>query len=108
MDKFDLATDDGYIDFNVSGIPEEAVKRSENFNILQFIRRITRHPQQEAVQNDLDKQQSFNAFTDESKNAIMDAGNIEFPRSSMRSRSGNASFVLTTVIQASYTVYVDV
>ena len=30
-DKFDLATDDGNIDFNISGIPEEAVKRSENF-----------------------------------------------------------------------------
>ena len=39
VDKFDLATDDANIDFNVSGIPEEAVKRSENFNILQLIRR---------------------------------------------------------------------
>ena len=77
VDKFDLATDDANVDFNISGIPEEAVKRSENFNILQLIRRITRHPQQEAVQNDLDKEQSFNAFSDESKSAIMDAGNIE-------------------------------
>ena len=76
-DKFDLVTDDENIDFNISGIPDEAVKRSENFNILQLIRRITRHPQQEAVQNDLDKQQSFNAFSHESKVAIMDAGNIE-------------------------------
>ena len=54
-DKFDLATDVGYIDFNISGIPDEAVKRSQNFNILQLIRRITSHPQQEAVQNDLEK-----------------------------------------------------
>ena len=38
-------------------IPDEAVKRSQNFNILHLIRRITSHPQQEAVQNDLDKQQ---------------------------------------------------
>ena len=65
LDKFDLATDDANVDFNISGIPEEAVKRSENFNILQLIRRITRHPQKEAVQNDLDKEQSFNAFSDE-------------------------------------------
>ena len=63
--------------FNISGIPEEAVKRSENFNILQLIRRITRHPQKQAVQNDLDKELSFNAFSDESKRAIMEAGNIE-------------------------------
>ena len=60
-DKFDLATDEGNIDFNISCISDEAVKRSETFNILQLIRRITRHPQQQAVQDDLDKQQSFNA-----------------------------------------------
>ena len=77
VDKFDLATDDANVDFSVSGLPEEAVKRSENFSILQLIRRITSHPQQEAVQNDLEQQQSFNAFSDESKVAIMDAGNIE-------------------------------
>ena len=77
VDKFDLATDDANVDFSVSGIPEEAVKRSENFNILQLIRRITRHPQKQAVQNDLDKEQSFNAFSDESKKAIKESGNIE-------------------------------
>ena len=77
VDKFDLATDEANVDFSVSGIPEEAVKRSENFNILQLIRRITRHPQNKPVQNDFDKEQSFNAFSDESKRAIMEAGNIE-------------------------------
>ena len=45
VDKFDLATDDANVDYSVSGIPEEAVKRSEKFYILQLIRRITRHPQ---------------------------------------------------------------
>ena len=77
VDKFDLATDDANVDYSVSGIPEEAMKRSDNFNILQLIRRITRHPQKQAVQKDLDKEQSFNAFSNESKRAIMDAGNIE-------------------------------
>ena len=70
VDKFDLATDDTNIDFSVSGIPEETVKRSETLNILQLIRRITRHPQKQAVQNDLDQKQSFNAFSAESKKAI--------------------------------------
>ena len=77
VDKFDLATNDANVDFSVSGIPEEAVKRSENFNILQLIRRITRHPQKQAVQNDLDQEQSFNAFSAESKKAIKEAGNSE-------------------------------
>ena len=70
-DKLDLATDEGNIVFNISGISDEAVKCSETFNILQLIRRITRHPQQQAVQDDLDKQHSFNVFSDESKAAIM-------------------------------------
>ena len=65
------------IHFSVSGIPEETVKRSETLNILQLIRRITRHPQKQAVQNDLDQKQSFNAFSVESKKAIKESGNIE-------------------------------
>ena len=77
VDKVDFATDDANVDFSVSGIPEEAVKRSENFNVLQLIRRITRHPQKQAVQNDLDQKQSLNAFSAESKKAIKEAGNIE-------------------------------
>ena len=77
VDQFNLATNDADIDFSVSGIPEETVKRSETMSILNLIRRITRHPQKEAVQNDLDKKQSFNAFSDESKKAIKESGNIE-------------------------------
>ena len=76
-DKFNLATDVENIDFNISGIPDEAVKRSQNFNIHDLIQRIVSHPQPEAVQNDLEQQQSFNAFSDESEVAIMDAGNTE-------------------------------
>ena len=53
------------------------MKRSETLNILQLIRRITRHPQKQAVQNDLDQKQSFNAFSAESKKAIKESGNIE-------------------------------
>ena len=77
VDQFDFATKDANIDFSVSGIPEETVKRSETMNILELIRRITRHPQKQAVQNDLDKKQSFNAFSAESKKAIKESGNIE-------------------------------
>ena len=77
VDQFNLATNNANIDFSVSGIPEETVKRSETMSILNLIRTIARHPQQEAVQNDLDKKQSFNAFSAESKKAIKESGNIE-------------------------------
>ena len=76
-DKFNLATDDENIDFNISGIPDATVKRSQSFNIHDLIQRIVSHPQQEAVQNDLEQHQLFNAFSDDSKIAIMDAGNTE-------------------------------
>ena len=59
------------------GIPDATVKGSQSFNIHDLSQRIVSHPQQEAVQNDLEQQQSFNAFSDESKVAIMDAGNTE-------------------------------
>ena len=76
-DKFNLATDDENIDFNISGIPDATVKRSQSFNIHDLIRRIASHPQREAIQNDLEQHQSFNPFSDESKVATMDAGNTE-------------------------------
>ena len=62
-DKFNLATDDEIIDFNISGIPDATVKRSQNFDIHDLIQRIVSHPQK-AVQNDLEREQSFNAFSD--------------------------------------------
>ena len=76
-DKFNLAMDDENIDFNISGIPDATVKRSQSFNIHDLIQRIASHPQKEAIQNDLEQHQSFNPFSDESKVAIMDLGNTE-------------------------------
>ena len=108
VDQFDLATNDANIDFSVSGNPEETVKRSETMNILELIRKITRHPQKQAVQNDLDKKQSFNAFSAESKRRSKNQETSRFLRSSTRSRSCSASFASIIVIQESYTVYVDV
>ena len=69
--------DDENIDFNISGIPDATVKRSQSISVHDLIQKIESHPQQEAVQNDLEQQQSFNAFSDESKVATMDAGNTE-------------------------------
>ena len=74
-DKFNLAMDDENIDFNISGIPDATVNRSQSINIHDLIQRIASHPQKEAIQNDLEQHQSFNPFSDESKVVIMDAGN---------------------------------
>ena len=76
-DKFNLAMDDENIDFNISGIPDATVKRSQSINIHDLIQRIESQPQKGAIQNDLEQHQSFNPFSDESKVAIMAAGNTE-------------------------------
>ena len=76
-DKFNLAMDDENIDFNISGIPDATVKRSQSISIHDLIQRIESHPQKEAIQNDLEQHQLFNPFSDESKVAIMAAGNTE-------------------------------
>ena len=108
VDKFDLATDDANVDFNISGIPEEAVKRSENFNILQLIRRITRHHSKKPSRTTSTKNNHSMQSAMSRRVPSWMQETLRFPRSSMRSRSGNASFVSITVIQVSYTVYVDV
>ena len=72
-----LRWNDENIDFNTSGIPDATVKRSQSISIHDFIQRIASHPQKGAIQNDPEQQQSFNAFSDDSKVAIMAAGNTE-------------------------------
>ena len=108
MDQFDLATNDANIDFSVSGIPEETVKRSATMNILELIRRITRHPQKQAVQNDLDKNSRSMRSALSRKRRSKNQATSRFPRSSTRSRSCSASFASIIAIQESYTVYVDI
>ena len=106
VDKFDLATDDTNIDFSVSGIHEEVVKRAETFNILQLIRRITRHPQKPSKTISTKNNRSMHSALSRRRRSRTQVI-LRFPRSSTRSRSGNASLASIIVIQESYIAYVD-
>ena len=75
--KFNLAIDDENIDFNISGVPNAMVKRSHGINVHNLIQQIDNHPQRQALQSDLQQHRAFNPFSDESKDAIMAAGNTE-------------------------------
>ena len=75
--KFNLAIDDENIDFNISGVPNAMVKRSHSINVHNLIQQIENHPQREALQSDLQQNRAFNPFSEESKDAIMAAGNTE-------------------------------
>ena len=67
--KFNLATDEENIDFNIPGVPNAMVKRSHGINV--------HHPQRQALQSDLQQHRAFNPFSKESKDAIKVAGNTE-------------------------------
>ena len=75
--KFNLATDEENIDFNISGVPNAMVKRSHGINVHNLIQQIENHPQRQALQSDLQQHRAFNPFSKESQDAIKAAGNTE-------------------------------
>ena len=92
--KFNRATDEENIDFNVPGVPNSTVKRSHGVNDHNLIQRIENHPQRQALQSDLQQHRGFKLFSKESKDAIKAAGNTELceivnvePKSTMQSMS---------------------
>ena len=72
-----LAIDDENIDFNISGVPNAMVKRSQSISVHNLIQQIENHPQRGALQSDLQQHRAFNPFSKEWKDAIMAAGNTE-------------------------------
>ena len=75
--KFNLATDEENIDFNIPGVPNSMVKRSHDVNVHNLIQKIENHPQRQALQSDLQHHRPFNPFSKESQDAIKAAGNTE-------------------------------
>ena len=75
--KFNLATDEENIDFNIPGVPNSMVKRSHGVNVHNLIQKIENHPQRQALQSDLQQHRAFNPFSKESQDAIKAAGNTE-------------------------------
>ena len=75
--KFNLATDEENIDFNIPGVPNSMVKRSYGVNVHNLIQKIENHPQRQALQSDLQQHRAFNPFSKESQDVIKAAGNTE-------------------------------
>ena len=75
--KFNLATDEENIEFNIPGVPNSTVKRSHGVNVHNLIQKIENHPQRQALQSDLQQHRAFNPFSKESQDVIKAAGNTE-------------------------------
>ena len=55
------------IDFRVSGLPHAVVKQVENFSVREFVKKIESHPHREAFQADLQQNNVYNPFSNNSK-----------------------------------------
>ena len=66
------------IDFGVSGGHHGVVKLAENFRLRELVKKIENHRHQEALQSDLQQNNSFNQFSAESKVMIREMGNVEW------------------------------
>ena len=75
--EFNRATNEENIDFNIPGVPNSTVKRSHGVNVHNLIQKIENHPNRHALQRDLQQSQSFNPFSQESKQMIHEVGNVE-------------------------------
>ena len=65
------------IDFYVPGLPHSTVKQLQSASVRELIQKIKNHPNRHALQRDLQQSQSFNPFSQESKQMIHQVGNIE-------------------------------
>ena len=65
------------IDFRVSGLPHAVVKEAEHFRGQELVKKIESHPHREALQADLQQNNVYNPFSNNSKAMIRDLGNVE-------------------------------
>ena len=65
------------IDFRVSGLPHVVVKQAENFRVRELVKKIESHPHREALHADVQQNNVYNPFGDNSKAIIRGMGNVE-------------------------------
>ena len=64
-------------DFKIPGLPYSVVTHAQSTSVRQLIQKIEDHPNRHALQQDLRQNQSFNPFSPESAQTILEVGNIE-------------------------------
>ena len=58
------------IDFRVSGLPHAVVNQAGKFRVREFVKKIESHPHRDAFQADLQQNNIYNPFSDNSKAMI--------------------------------------
>ena len=65
------------MDFKIPGLPHSTVKQLQSASVRDLIQKIENRPNRQALQRDLQQSQSFNPFSQESKQIIHEVGNFE-------------------------------
>ena len=64
------------IDFRVSRLPHAVVKQAESSRVRELVKKIDSHSHREALQADLQQNNAYNPFSEESKVMIRDMRNV--------------------------------
>ena len=94
--KFNLATDEENIDFNIPGVPNSMVKRSHGVNVHNLIQKIENHPQRQALQSDLQQHRAFNPSAKNHKKRSKLLGTLNCAKYSMLNPKHSAKYVCRT------------
>ena len=65
------------IDFKVPGLSHAVVKEAEHFRVRELVKKIESHPHREALQADLQQNNVYTPFSNNSKAMIRELGNVE-------------------------------
>ena len=65
------------VDFRVSGLPHAVVKQAENFSVRELVKKIESHPHRQDLQADLQQNNVYHPFSDDSKAMIRDMCIVE-------------------------------
>ena len=65
------------MDFKIPELPHSTVKQLQSASVRELIQKIENHPNRHALQRNLQQSQSFNPFSQESKQMIHEVENIE-------------------------------
>ena len=65
------------IDFRVPGLSHSDVKEAEHLRVQELVKKIESHPHREALQADLQQNNVYNPFSNNSKAMIREMSNVE-------------------------------
>ena len=65
--EFNRAINEEDIDFSIPGLPHSTVKQLHSASVRELIQKIENYPNRHALQRDLQQSQSFNPFSQKSK-----------------------------------------